>query len=68
MAPVTDSLIAPLAFSLINAITGKWVKKAQEVQESGFLYWATFLKPIARMRVTRAWRRYTVDSLKNGYL
>ena len=47
MLSITDSLIEPLASSLINAITGKGIMKGGEEQESGFLSLAPFLNSIA---------------------
>ena len=66
MLSITDSLIEPLASSLINAITGKGIMKGGEEQESGFLSLAPFLNSIAWMEVTRAGTGYTVDSLIKG--
>ena len=37
VASMTSSLMKPVAFSLINAITGKGVMRAEEGQEGGFL-------------------------------
>ena len=37
VAPMIASLMAPMASSLVNAITGKGVKSARKVQEGGFL-------------------------------
>ena len=37
MTPLAALLIAPMACSLINGITGKGVKRAEKIQEGRFL-------------------------------
>ena len=68
LAPGTFSLIQPVAFSLINAITGKGLIRAGKGQKGGFLLLLALplMMEVLGKRVTTPGRGYNImDHMNN---
>ena len=70
IAPMTPSLIQPVAFSLMNAITGKGVMRAGKGQKGGFFPLLAFplMMKFLGKRFRRTGRGYnSVDRMDNNF-